>query len=288
MEMAREPWFRVHMDYAGPIQGKWILVIVDAHSKYKDAHVVSSPSSAVTERMLRRTFATHGSPRVIVSDNASSFTSKEFFRFCTLNGIKHVRCAPVTGDLETGLLHVLPLYRLLPQSTMGQSPAMLLMGRQPWSRVDLLYPDLSTQVTTKIDNAKRMTDKNRVESMFHIGDTVCVVNFQGRPKWLAGVLEEQLGPLTFRMRLEDGRLWKRHVDHIRVNIPTESVVRGSEVSRQPLGSREQSYKARSFLYPTEIAALNNRWQLGRWTSQNQDENTFSETQRRGKKEQCWE
>ena len=73
--------------------------------------------------------------------------------------------------------------------------------------------------------------------MFHIGDTVSVVSFQGRPKWLARVLEEQLGPLTFRVRLEDGRLWKRHVDHIRVNIPTEPVVRGSEVFRQPLGSR---------------------------------------------------
>ena len=114
---------------------------------------------------------------------------------------------------------------------------MLLMGPQPQSRLDLVYPDLSTQVTTKIDNAKRTTDKNRVERMFHIGDTVSVVNFQGRPKWLARVLEEQLGPLTFRVRLEDGRLWKRHVDHIRVNIPTEPVVRGSGVFRQPLGSR---------------------------------------------------
>ena len=76
--------------------------------------------------------------------------------------------------------------------------------------------------------------------MFHIGDTVSVVNFQGRPQWLAGVLEEQLGPLTFRVRLEDGRLWKRHVNHIHVNIPIEIVVRGSEKSRQPLGSREQT------------------------------------------------
>ena len=92
-EWPGRPWFRIHMDYAGPIQGKWILVIVDALSKYIDAHV-SSPSSTVTERMLRRTCVTHGSPHVIISDNTSSFTSKEFSRFCALNGIKHVRCAP--------------------------------------------------------------------------------------------------------------------------------------------------------------------------------------------------
>ena len=93
-------WFKVHMDYAGPIQGKWILVIGDAHSKYIDAYVVSSPSSAVTETLLRRTFATHGSPHVIICDNASSFTSKEFSRFCALNGIKHVRCATYHPSLN--------------------------------------------------------------------------------------------------------------------------------------------------------------------------------------------
>ena len=30
-EWPGRPWFRVHMDSAGPIQGKWILVIVVAH-----------------------------------------------------------------------------------------------------------------------------------------------------------------------------------------------------------------------------------------------------------------
>ena len=95
-EWPGRPWFRVHMDYAGPIQGKWILVIANAHSKYIDAHVVSSPSSAVTERMLKCTFVTHGSPHVIVSDNASSFTSKEFSRFCALNGIKLIDVRHIT------------------------------------------------------------------------------------------------------------------------------------------------------------------------------------------------
>ena len=81
------------MDYAGPIKGKWILVIVDAYSKDIDAHFVSSPSSE-TERMLWHTFATHVSPHVIVYDNVSSFTSKEFPMFCAVNGIKRVICAP--------------------------------------------------------------------------------------------------------------------------------------------------------------------------------------------------
>ena len=82
------------MDYAGPTKDEWILGIMNAHREYIDARVVSSPSSSETERMLRRTFATHRSSIVIVSDNAGSFTSKEFSKFCALNGIKHVRYAP--------------------------------------------------------------------------------------------------------------------------------------------------------------------------------------------------
>ena len=135
-------WFWVHMDYAGPTKGKWILVIGDACSKYIDPHIVSSYSSSETVRMLRRIFATYGSLYVIVSDYTSSLTSKEFSKSCALNAIKHYRCTPyypssnelaectvqtiksgltkVPGDLETRLLRVLALYRIFPQSTMGQ------------------------------------------------------------------------------------------------------------------------------------------------------------------------
>ena len=41
------------------------------------------------------------------------------------------------------------------------------------------------------------------------------MNFQGNPKWIATVVENQLGPLTFVVRLKDGRTWKRHQDHLR-------------------------------------------------------------------------
>ena len=127
-------------------------------------------------------------------------------------------------------------------TTTVQSPAMLLMSRQPLSHLDLVYSDLSIQIT-KIDNAKRTMDKNRVESMFHIGDTISVVNFQRRPKWLARVLEEQLGPLTFRVRLEDGQLWKRHrsYSHEYSNITCHKRLRRVQATSGESG--RNSYKA---------------------------------------------
>ena len=39
-------------------------------------------------------FATHGLPEMLVTDNASYFTSQEFQDFAKLNGIRHVTSAP--------------------------------------------------------------------------------------------------------------------------------------------------------------------------------------------------
>ena len=75
-------------------KGKMILVIVDAHSKWLDAHVVNSATSQATIQKLRSVFSTHGLPEVIVSDNGTSFTSEEFATFIHSNGIKHWTSAP--------------------------------------------------------------------------------------------------------------------------------------------------------------------------------------------------
>ena len=83
-----QPWRRVHVDYAGPLEGHIILVIVDAQSKFIDAHVVSTATTSITLTKLRQTFAILGLPTTIVSDLC--FTSEEIQRFCKTNGVKHV------------------------------------------------------------------------------------------------------------------------------------------------------------------------------------------------------
>ena len=42
---------------------------------------------------LRTTFATHGLPTNLVSDNGPSFTSTEFYKFVNVNGITHLTSA---------------------------------------------------------------------------------------------------------------------------------------------------------------------------------------------------
>ena len=73
-EWSAQPWSRIHIDYAGPIQGKMFLVVVDAHSKWIEVSIVNSATSFVTIQKLRSMFSTHGLPRVVVSDNGSVFT----------------------------------------------------------------------------------------------------------------------------------------------------------------------------------------------------------------------
>ena len=84
-ELPSCPWARVHIDHAGPFQGKLFLLLVDAHSKWMEVHIVPSTSAEATIAKLRNIFATFGLPEQLVSDNSSSFTSTEFQKFLMEN-----------------------------------------------------------------------------------------------------------------------------------------------------------------------------------------------------------
>jgi hypothetical protein len=88
------PWCRLHADYAGPFMGKMFLLIMDAHSKWLEAHIVESATSAATIQKMKASFASHGLPVTLVTDNGSVFTSQEFEEFLTKNGIRHIKTSP--------------------------------------------------------------------------------------------------------------------------------------------------------------------------------------------------
>ena len=82
------------MDYCGPVDGAMLLVIIDAHSKWMDVHKVRSSSATATVEKLRESFACHGIPETLVTDNATCFSCPEFQTFCRRNGIRHVTSPP--------------------------------------------------------------------------------------------------------------------------------------------------------------------------------------------------
>ena len=82
------PWARLHLDYAGRVQGKMILVMVDAHSKWIEAICTPNAASTAVIEELRTIFAQFGIPERVVTDNMC-FVSAEIEAFFKGNGIKH-------------------------------------------------------------------------------------------------------------------------------------------------------------------------------------------------------
>ena len=238
-EWPDRPWSRLHVDHAGPFLGKYFLLVVDAHSKWLEVMLVPSTSTANTVQKLRIIFATHGLPEVLVSDNATCFTSTEFQEFLTRNGIRHITSAPYhpatnglaeravqtfknalkktsTDDLETRLSRFLFHYRTTPHSTTGLSPAELLLGRRPRSLLTLMQPTISSRVQNQQVRQKRAHDIHAKTRHFSVDDSVFIRNFgSSGQRWLPGVITEVRGPQSFCVELADGRIVRRHIDHVR-------------------------------------------------------------------------
>ena len=49
---------------------------------------------------------------------------------------------------------------------------------------------------------------------FQLDQRVSIRNFSDNRKWVTGVVQSRIGPLTYLVKLQDGRLCKRHVDQI--------------------------------------------------------------------------
>lgn len=65
------------------------LVAVDVHSKWVELIPTYDATATTNEDILMAIFTRYGIPELLVSDNTPTFTSDEFKRFFTGNGIRH-------------------------------------------------------------------------------------------------------------------------------------------------------------------------------------------------------
>ena len=289
-EWPSRPWTDLHIDHTGPFLGKMFLIVVDAHSKWMDVVIVPSTTSQCTIKALRTIFATHGLPEIIVSDNGSAFTSELFQAFTKQNGIRHVRSAPyhpasnglaeravqtfkeamkrsTTGDLETRLSRFLFQYRITPHTTTGIPPAELLLGRRPRSHLDLMRPQVSSRVQANQHRQKVAHDQHARSRSFDVDDPVFGKNFADGPTWLPGAIIAIHGPLTYDIQLEDGRVIRRHVDHIqsrtsspRNEIGDDCLPNPTTASiEQPRTSTEQNAPQPELRRSTRVTRLPDRY-----------------------------
>ena len=81
------PMDTIHIDHVGPFSkstrgNSYLLVIVDAFSKFVVAKPSRSLRSGEVIDHLKEVFGTFGVPRRIVSDRGLAFTSKQFKQLC--------------------------------------------------------------------------------------------------------------------------------------------------------------------------------------------------------------
>nr|CDJ84417.1 Integrase domain containing protein [Haemonchus contortus] len=89
-----KPWILIHADFAGSMDGKMYLIIVDTYSKWPEIVEMSSTTTSCTIRELRRLLAQFGNPQTLVTDNGTQFTFEKFNDFCSQNGIRHIKSPP--------------------------------------------------------------------------------------------------------------------------------------------------------------------------------------------------
>ena len=215
---ASRPYQRVHIDYAGPLEGgEMLLVVVGAYSKWPEVCVTKNTSSQSTISMLRPIFARWGIPEELVSDNGPQFCSKEFEVFTAQLGSRHKRGAPyypATNGLAERFVQTvkkrlkiafserlefhyrldrfLMAYRNAPHAITGESPAQLMLGRSLRTRLSNVKPQLlSTQLQSP----------TAVREEFGIGSVVWVRSYLGVFKWKPRVVVDKLGPLCYTVEV---------------------------------------------------------------------------------------
>ena len=265
----KTPWYRLHLDYAGPFHGRMWLVLVDASSKWAEIIPVKEANSRNTILALESIFARFGLPQQIFSDNGSQFTSDEFRAFCRYRRITHICSTPwhprSNGEAERmvrtfknmikkenpgshevieATAKMLATYRTTPHATTGMCPYELLFKTTPRTIMDCLHPSTESKVLGKqMEQTDRTSSSShrQPDNLYHIGERVHVRDFRARfpNKWVEGTVISSRGPLSYLVQVGP-EIWRRHADQMRGTDPStfEQLDTASQPDRRRLPTEE--------------------------------------------------
>ena len=92
----------------------------------------------------------------------------------------------------------------------------MLFGRKLKTRLDLLHPDLQAKVQSNIARQKEVHNRNTKPRQMQIENRVYVRSFKKGLYWVEEEIYKELGPLSYLVKLTNGNILKRHVDHLRL------------------------------------------------------------------------
>lgn len=232
-ESASHPWQRIHIDFAGPDAGLYYFIVVDSYTKWVEVLPTKTTNTDWCIRQLRNMFSTFGIPSVLVSDNGPQFKSCMFETFLQNNNVCHRTSAPYhpatngqaerfvqtikkslkcmqdeRGDINLKLCRLLMQLRKVPNDT-GECSYTLMFGRNIRTRLDAMM--LSEQ--NHFDNSHE--SRMKVKRSFEVGSRVQARNYTSAGKWCFGNVIEREGLLHYKIKMDNGDVWRRHVDQLR-------------------------------------------------------------------------
>ena len=237
------PWQRIHVDFATH-QSNHYLIMVDAHSKWPEViGPMKTTTAEATANAMRNIFPRYGLPKQIVSDNGPPFQSAEYEEFLRQNGIQKILVSPYhpssnglaerfvqtfkrslessssdpSCTLQQRIQNFLLSYRSTQHATTGSSPATLFLQRELRTRLSLVRPDLATHVSHQQVRMKMHYDKHAKFREIAVGDTVLARDHSSGQKWQPGTVVQRPSSHSCQVHLDDGRVWRRHVDDVLQN-----------------------------------------------------------------------
>ena len=104
-----QPWSRIHVDFAGSLEGFYYLLIVDSYSKWPEVFQCKKTHYRGNNKLPSWIVHTILDwVDCLVSDNRTQFTSANFKEFCETFQIKHITTPLVPSEVKqssrTGLL----------------------------------------------------------------------------------------------------------------------------------------------------------------------------------------
>jgi hypothetical protein len=138
------------------------------------------------------------------------------------------------NDWEKNLAIFLLTYRITAHTTTGLAPSELLMKRQLRTRLDIMRPDVGKTVEQAQKRQQTNYRSSQQTREFKEGDLVWARNYREGDKWIPASVATRLGPLTYKVRVNESLVWKRHVDQLKPRPDDDSFFTNNEAVPEPV------------------------------------------------------
>ncbi|XP_049528966.1 uncharacterized protein LOC119462504 [Dermacentor silvarum] len=184
-------------------------------------------------------------PHVLPSEQMIALTQEDV----TLRQVREWIERGLPSHLAKEQQHMLPYFTRRLQSTpleSGKSPAQLLLGFQPWTRLSAHFPE--GEVPAEADAIQEHFPSAYTQPLFPPGKRNWSRQFQRGRKWLPGTVIATEGNRMVRLDTPLG-IQRRHVDQLRTRLAEATTQRenATTLGRSPAGTQlaEETGEARA-------------------------------------------